>query len=142
MYNIVLQNNKPFSDFHLKTLSSSTKERRFVFKNAINAVKSSKCTYYNTGSCKLKLCCYLKVVSWPSMLNLFQISDISNDVWNSISEALLIVLSRYQDLKSQSYVKEFVKVLVVSKPEACLTNLTPILMEYINTFLHLNISLV
>lgn len=128
----------------MKTLSSSTKERRYVFKNAINAVKSSKCTYYDTVFCELKLtsCCYLKVVSWPSMFNLFKISDISNDVWNSISETLLIVLSRYQDLKSQSYVKEFVKVLIVSKPEPCLTNLTPILMEYINTFPQLNISLV
>lgn len=54
----------------------------------------------------------------------------------------MIVLSRYQDLKSQSYVKEFVKVLMISKPEACLINLTPILSEFINKFPHVNISLV
>jgi len=69
-------------------------------------------------------------------------SDISNDVWSIISEALTIVLNRYQDLKSQSYVKEFVKVLVVSKPEACLVNLTPILTEHVNQFPHSNITLV
>lgn len=68
------------------------------------------------------------------------ISDISNDVWNSISETLPIVLSRYQDLKSQSYVKEFIKVLMISKPEACLVNLTPILAEYVNQYPHFNIS--
>jgi len=71
---------------------------------------------------------------------LYSISDISNEVLNSITEVLPIVFSRYQDLKSQSYVKEFVKVLMVSKPEACLINFTPILAEYVNTFPHLNIS--
>lgn len=39
---LYLQNNKQFSDFHLKTLSSSIKERRLVFKNAIKYIKSSK----------------------------------------------------------------------------------------------------
>lgn len=73
---------------------------------------------------------------------LFNISDISNDVWSSINETLPIVLSRYQDLKSQSYVKDFVKVLMVSKPDVCLINLTPILVEYVNQFPHINISLV
>lgn len=53
---------------------------------------------------------------------------------------MIIVLSRYQDLKSQSYVKEFIKVLMVSKPEACLVNLTPILTEYVNNYPHFNIS--
>jgi len=71
---------------------------------------------------------------------LYTISDISNEVLNSISEVLPIVFSRFQDLKSQSYVKEFVKVLMVSKPEACLTNFTSILVEYVKTFPHLNIS--
>lgn len=99
-------NNKQFSDFHLKALSSSIKERKLVFKNVTNAVKS----------------------------------NISNEVWNSISEVLPIVFSRYQDLKSQSYFKDFVKVLMVSKPEKCLINFTPILVEYVNTFPHLNIS--
>jgi len=83
-----------------------------------------------------------KNINYLRLYNLPKISDISNDVWNSINEALPIVFSRYQDLKSQSYVKEFVKVLMVSKPEACLINLTPILVEYVNQFPHLNISLV
>jgi len=71
---------------------------------------------------------------------ILHISDISNEVWNSISEVLPIVFSRYQDLKSQSYFKDFVQVLMVSKPEACLINFTPILVEYVNIFPHLNIS--
>jgi len=71
---------------------------------------------------------------------LYIISDISNEVLNSIGNVLPIVFSRYQDLKSQSYVKEFVKALMISKPEACLINFTPILAEYVNTFPHLNIS--
>lgn len=74
--------------------------------------------------------------------SVFKILDISNEVWININEALLIVLSRYQDLKSQSYVKEFIKILMISKPEAALINLTPILTDYVNKFPHFNISLV
>lgn len=71
---------------------------------------------------------------------MFKISDFSTDVWNIIGETMPIILSRYQDLKSQSYVKEFIKLLAVSKQEACLINLTPIMAEHVNTFPHLNIS--
>lgn len=71
---------------------------------------------------------------------MYIILDISNDAWTIISESLLIVLCRYQDLKSQSYVKEFVKVLIFTKPDACLINLTPMFIEYVNKFLHYNIS--
>lgn len=74
------------------------------------------------------------------MSNIF--SDFSNDAWSNISKALIIVLNCYQDLKSQSYVKEFIRVLMASKSETCLTNLTPILTEYVNQFPRSNISLV
>ncbi|XP_050428073.1 eIF-2-alpha kinase activator GCN1 isoform X2 [Adelges cooleyi] len=99
-------NNKQFSDFHLKILSASLKERKILFKNASNFAKS----------------------------------NLTDDVWSNFSETLLVAFSRYQDLTSQSYVKEFMKILMVSKPKSCIIHLTPILVDYINHFPRQNIS--
>lgn len=77
---------------------------------------------------------------WLKLYCLFLVTDMSIEVWNNIIEALLIVLSRYHDLKSQSYVKEFVKILMTSQPEASLLNLSPVLAEYVKNFPRFNIS--
>ncbi|XP_050533442.1 eIF-2-alpha kinase activator GCN1 isoform X2 [Daktulosphaira vitifoliae] len=67
-------------------------------------------------------------------------SNVGDDIWLYIGESLLIALSRYQDLKSQSYVKEFMKTLMKSKSESCVINLTPLLIHYVKNFPQINIS--